>query len=116
MYCFRISLIPNLENSTFFGTETIRLQPHEDTSEITFHVQNISINEHSISIRSIKENSSQLEVIDKHKLDGSKYRIVLGSSLDKNELYDLDLNFTGHLNNQLQGFYKTGYTDGRSYR
>lgn len=105
-----------MENSTFTGKETITLRALEDTSEILFHVQNISINEHSISVRSANPNASQLDIVDKYNLDGGRYRIVLGQHLEKDEAYNLDLSFDGHLNHQLRGFYKTSYRDGRSER
>lgn len=74
------------------------------------------MNDHSISIRSTKPNSSQIDIVDKYHLDGSRYRIVLGKPLDKDEDYNLDLSFVGYLNTQLQGFFKAHYNDGRSRR
>lgn len=88
----------------------------EETNEISFHVQNISINDHSISIRSTKVNSSEIDIADKSYLDGSRYRILLSEPMNTDEDYELDLSFSGHLNTQLQGFYKTYYSDGRSER
>lgn len=115
-FCCRISLIPNLENSTFSGTETITLKPLEDINEISFHVQNISIDDHSIRIRSTKVNSSKISITEKYYFDGSRYRILLSEPMNADEDYNLDLSFSGYLNTQLQGFYKTYYSDGRSER
>lgn len=109
-------MIPNLENSTFSGSETITLKPLEETTEIIFHLKNMSVNEHSISLKSTKENANSTGITEMHYLDGSKYRIVLSDPMNTEETYNLYLSFTGHLNNQLQGFFKTHYSDGRSER
>lgn len=112
----RITLIPNLENSTFSGTEKITLKALEATNEIIFHVNNISINDHSISIRSTKENSSPIEITASNHLDGNRYRILLTQPMNTEDSYNLDLSFNGHLNNQLKGFFRTHYNEGRSER
>lgn len=109
-------MIPDLETSTFSGLETITLKAFEDTSEILFHAQNLSLNEHSISVRSNKPDSKDMVVVESYSLPGSRYRIVLGAPLHKDDEYYLNLNFTGQLNNQLRGFYKALYSEGRRER
>lgn len=109
-------MIPYFENSSFSGVETITLKPFVDTSEILFHVQNISINEHSISIKSTGSVSKQIDITNKYSLDGSKYLIKVSETLKRDEEYNLDLSFSGHLNTQLKGFYQAYYRNGGSER
>lgn len=99
---------------SFSGTEIITLKALEDTSEIILHVQNISI--HSISIRGTNATSNKVGVNDKYFLDGNRCRLVLGGYLMKDQEYNLELGFTGHINDKPQGIYKTIYKNGTSDR
>lgn len=112
--------------------EMITLQVAEDTSSIIFHVNRIDINKETVTVKKTDNSNSSgeftylwrpfqtnecvwnvAEVIpikSQDYIDGERYRIELGDTLKKGEVYVLTLEFQGELNNQLQGFYKSHYT------
>ncbi|KAJ8967089.1 hypothetical protein NQ314_003101 [Rhamnusium bicolor] len=108
---FRIQIIPHLHNLTTTGTVTITLNPVEDTSKIIFHVNNITIIKHSVSVISTKPKSSPITINDQDYVEGQKYRIMLNENLEIGEEYLLGIKFIGELNSHLQGFYRSRYND-----
>lgn len=107
----RIKIQPNFQNSTTSGAETITLKPIEDTNIIIFHVNNITINKHSVVVKSKKLDSKPIEINDQDYIQGQKYRIHLNEHLKTGEEYQLDMTFNGELNRHLQGFYRSQYND-----
>lgn len=108
---YRIKIQPNFQNSTTSGAETITLKPIEDTKIIIFHVNNITINKHSVIVKSTKLDSKPIEINDQDYIQGQKYRIHLNEHLKTGEEYQLDMKFNGELNRHLQGFYRSQYND-----
>ncbi|XP_050507051.1 aminopeptidase N-like isoform X3 [Diabrotica virgifera virgifera] len=108
---YRLRILPHFQNSTSEGSVTMTLNVLEDTNEIIFNSRSILIDEHSVSIRSTKPDSSLLEIKEQLYYEKEKYKIVLKEHLRKNEEYQLDLNFNGKLSGHLQGFYRIKYYD-----
>ncbi|XP_072384886.1 aminopeptidase N-like isoform X3 [Diabrotica undecimpunctata] len=108
---YRLRILPHFQNSTTEGSVTMTLNVLEETNEIIFNVRSISIDEHSVSIRSTKPDSSLLEIKEQLYYEKEKYKIVLKEHLRKNEEYQLDVNFDGKLSGHLQGFYRIKYYD-----
>lgn len=106
----RLNIVPYFENSTTEGSVQITLKVQERTDSVVFHVRDIKIDEHSVTIESTKPNSSQLESGSQEYLDGHKYKIVFKDTLEQGEEYVLSLRFKGSLNGHLQGFYMSRYT------
>ncbi|XP_018579251.1 aminopeptidase N isoform X2 [Anoplophora glabripennis] len=108
---YRMQIAPNFYNSTTSGAETITLKAIEDTNLIIFHVNNITIDKHSVIVKSTKFDSKPIEINDQDYIQGQKYRIHLNEQLKKGEEYQLDMKFNGELNKHLQGFYRSQYND-----
>lgn len=110
---YRIRILPDLQNITTNGTVTISLKAVQNTNEIIFHLHDIEILEDSVSVKSTKSDSSPLKISSQEYLPGDKYKISLKDSLQANKKYELHLEFTGVLNQQLQGFYRGSYNDAK---
>ncbi|XP_074039216.1 aminopeptidase N isoform X3 [Leptinotarsa decemlineata] len=108
---YRIRIVPDLQNATTSGSVAMTLNVVEPTNEIIFHVSNITIEEHSLSINSTVSNSSLIEIREQGYVEGDKYKIILMEDLKRNETYDLSMTFNGQLNGHLQGFYLSQYND-----
>ncbi|KAJ8960401.1 hypothetical protein NQ318_013681, partial [Aromia moschata] len=108
---FRIQIVPHLQNLTTNGTVTIRLDVLEDTNKIIFHVNNITIDKHSVSVTSTKPDSRPIKIDDQSHVEGQKYKIELNEGLKKGEQYLLEIKYNGALNTHLQGFYRSQYHD-----
>ncbi|CAG9836941.1 unnamed protein product [Diabrotica balteata] len=108
---YRLRILPHFQNSTTEGSVTMTLNVLEETNEIIFNVRSISIDEHSVSVRSTKPDSSLLEIKEQLYYEKEKYKIVLKEHLRKNEEYQLDVNFDGKLSGHLKGFYRIKYYD-----
>lgn len=108
---YKIRILPDLRNATTQGSVVITLKVIRDTDKILFHLRDILIDKHSVSIRSIKSNSSQLDIKEQSYVEGDKYKITLKQHLNVNEEYELNLVYNGTLNGHLKGFYRSKYFD-----
>ena len=79
------------------------------TSNITVHVYDMEIHEEEVSV-SLADGSS-VEVVG-HSYDKERqfYIISLGQELEQTEV-KLSISWTGNLNEELAGFYRSSYTD-----
>ncbi|XP_056640007.1 aminopeptidase N-like isoform X2 [Diorhabda sublineata] len=107
---YKLRILPDLRNGTTQGSIAITLKVIQDTDEVLFHLRDIFIDKHSVSIRSTSD-SSQLVIREQNYIEGDKYKIKLLKNLNKNEEYVLNLEFKGRLNGHLKGFYKSKYYD-----
>ena len=82
----------------------------DETDEIIFNVKNIEIDKPSLKIKSAKSDKP-LQIASQDYLQGERYKIVLDESMSKNIMYTLELMYVGHLNNHLQGFYRSSYDE-----
>ncbi|EEZ99339.1 aminopeptidase N-like protein [Tribolium castaneum] len=112
---YRIQVRPFFSNLTFDGTVTITMHVKEQTDQIIFNVKDIEIDKQSVKVRSVKSNTP-LGISRQDYVPGERYKIVLDSSLDKNIMYTLELTYVGHLNNHLQGFYRSQYDENNSVK
>ncbi|RZB41451.1 aminopeptidase N, partial [Asbolus verrucosus] len=103
-----IKIKPYLNNLTTNGAITVTLNVKDETNAIIFHVKDIEIDRSSLKIRSVKSDNP-LGITSQNYIEGEKYKIVLDEPLTKNIMYTLELTYVGHLNNHLQGFYRSHY-------
>ncbi|XP_060526874.1 aminopeptidase N-like isoform X2 [Cylas formicarius] len=108
---YRIQIRPYFENYTTAGTETVTLLVEQDTDVIIFHANKIKIDRGSVRIRPADPpDANPIDIVSQEYLDGERYKLVLKTSLSKESLYYLTLDFVGELNAHLQGFYLSRYT------
>ncbi|KAL1506799.1 hypothetical protein ABEB36_006093 [Hypothenemus hampei] len=110
---YTIQIKPEFHNLATSGSESITLQPTEDTDTIIFHVNKIEIHKHSVVVKQLENfnSSDSIPINSQEYLEGERYRIVLDEKLIKDKTYVLSLEFHGELNSQLQGFYISHYTN-----
>ncbi|XP_017767304.1 PREDICTED: aminopeptidase N isoform X1 [Eufriesea mexicana] len=114
-------LIPFIQvgNFTFNGEVKILVNVTEDTKNVTLHAMDMDIDE---SFTNIKEyNGVQTEkvvkIVDqKNDTERQFYVIRTSDTLKKGKQYVVHLKFVGHLNDYLQGFYRSSYTVGNQTR
>ncbi|KAJ8921422.1 hypothetical protein NQ315_003040 [Exocentrus adspersus] len=108
---YRIQIVPNFDNLTTSGALTILLKPKEDVNKIILNVNNITIDKHSVVVKSTKSGSVPIAINDQDYIAGQRYRIVLDENLKSGGEYELALKYNGELNRHLQGFYLSRFND-----
>ena len=92
----------------------------QDTNNVTLHAVDMNIDENFTTVReySIKSNKTKLIGIAEQKNDTDRQFHVIRTSntLKKGKQYVVHLKFIGHLNDYLQGFYRSSYTVGNQTR
>jgi len=105
---YDIKLKPDLVNFTFEGSETIGLEIKESTDEISLHVKEIAIKNHTIIFKS-SEGESKPQAVSYSLKDGT-VTFKFEEMLPVGEA-TLEMEFFGILNDQMAGFYRSGYKD-----
>ena len=92
----------------------------QDTNNVTLHAVDMNIDEDFTTVReySIKSNKTKLIGIVEQRNDTDRQFHVIRTSdtLKKGKQYVVHLKFIGHLNDYLQGFYRSSYTVGNQTR
>ena len=104
---YRLSLRPDLDAATFQGEETVDVEILEPTIDVVLNASDLQI--FSAQIALSDESTLSATSID---IDESRERATL--TFDKplpQGRASLALKFTGILNDQLRGFYRSQYTD-----
>ncbi len=117
---YDLTFAPDLENFTFDGTETITVKVDESVKSITLNALDLKIKSASIkrSQRPGEEaggkladgNGSEMEGTVSLDSEHEVATIVFPGTLIKGD-YILQLSFTGDLNDNLRGFYRSHYKD-----
>ncbi|XP_061389995.1 aminopeptidase N-like [Musca vetustissima] len=110
---YKLKVITHLENPanlTFNGQVSIRFNVLEDTNNITLHVQNLTVDESRIQLKSYADKKFRLckESVDT-VAEQDYYIIRLCQTLKKGEMYKLKLYFSGILSEKLHGYYRSSY-------
>ena len=103
---YNIRVEPNLDDATFAGSEIVKLQVNEATSVVTLNAAELDIYE--AHLRNAEDSHVEAEVT----YDEETQRAIL--TLDEEiapGAWELYCGFTGILNDQLHGFYKSTFTD-----
>lgn len=109
---YHIKIIPFIYegNFTFHGEVDIVVQIKEDTGNITLHFDDIKVDESSISVIAITDDS----MINVEKIENDTSRLFLiihlEETLEKGKLFKVHIKYWGVLNDILQGFYRSSYT------
>lgn len=121
---YNIKLIPYFEerNFTFDGYAQIVMNCHENTSNITLHAITLAINESDIAIYQLFETDDEnVEYeVPIHNITFNEKKQFLIINLDEilvqNMTYAIYINYTGLLNDDLKGFYRSSYKHGDETR
>ena len=108
---YELELRPDLERARFEGREVITLDISEPASVLVINAADLEVN----AARLDPPSGAALQ--PEIRLDADEQQIVLdlGTEVAPGEGYRLTLEFTGTLNDQLRGFYRSTFrdTDGR---
>ena len=103
---YQITLQPDMDNFTFDGLELIDLEIAETTAEIVLNADEMRV--HTATL--VKDGSSQRATAI--TLDGERETVTLSfASPIAPGAAQLDLRFTGELNDKLRGFYRSQYVN-----
>ncbi|XP_064551050.1 aminopeptidase Ey-like [Drosophila montana] len=100
------------ENLRFEGSVKIKFEVMENTRNITLHAKNLTINQSQITLRDTsidnrKNCIASTEVNTAHDF----YVMRMCDELNAGEIYELTMPFSGELNRQLEGYYRSSYTE-----
>lgn len=104
---YDIKLTPNLETFTFTGSENIAVNVVSATTEIKLHAKELYCS--SATFTGADGKSSEAVEINTHLAD-TVLTLVFPAALSEGE-GTLGLIFTGEINNQMAGFYRSQYDD-----
>ena len=102
---YDIKLVPDLAAATFSGTETLATEVLESTDEII-------LNSHEIEIQRAELRRGDLSLLAEisYERENQRARLAFDQAIGSGPA-ELFLEFTGLLNDQLVGFYKSTFTD-----
>lgn len=113
---YELKLMPFLiaGNFTFNGDVRIVVNVTKSCRNVTLHAIALKIGDVSVwkigNATQTDDNRTQVEVTDKYALDPDQfYVIVFATELDANSTYEINIKYTGVLNDMLQGFYRSSY-------
>ena len=104
---YDIEIAPDLNHFTFTGSESVSLLVRKPVSRVVLHAMDLKISK--AQVRSPIEGpppAAKRMVWDKEK---ETVTLEFGNKLKKGPA-ELDLEFTGELNDKMHGFYRTAYT------
>jgi aminopeptidase N len=100
---YDLELVPDLTTLTFSATVAISVTVTNKTNSVTLHAKELVIESASIS------ESSSLVEINYHLVDKTVKLVFDGDVLPGEAV--LTIKYSGILNGDMAGFYKSGYTD-----
>ena len=103
---YRITLEPDLETFTFKGSETIDIELAEPTASIVLNSAEIEIQSASVTL----PDGSTHDATTSFDEDKETVTLALDTEIPAGPA-QIDLEFTGELNDKLRGFYRSSYTD-----
>ncbi|XP_063230526.1 uncharacterized protein LOC134535382 [Bacillus rossius redtenbacheri] len=109
-----VRLAPDLDNFTFAGEVTVTLAVVEATDRVVLHANDLSVDRGSIALLSLSGGSG-VAVVDVVE-DGRRHFLIvrLNRSLAARERLNLSISYTGHMRDDMYGFYRSYYhLDGR---
>lgn len=115
---YRLQIIPNLfgENLTTNGAVTITLHVAESTNKIVLNSYELEIDPESLKVIN-SADSKQIKVTNQeYNADEQQYTITLEEYLQQHQQYELQIKFSGIINDKMQGFYRSQYYDSRYNR
>lgn len=102
---YHIVLTPDLERFVFSGSETIHVRVQEATNVIVVNANEVELQEAVLTDASGTRLEGTVELDSEHEFA----KITFASVIETGE-YDLQLKFTGEINDKLNGWYRSFYT------
>lgn len=103
---YELSLCPDLEKFTFEGSETIAVTVHSGVRTVTLNALDLEIKSATVTSASFGDQEGKISLDPDHELAS----ISFAKQLDPGQ-YQLNLKFSGSLNDNLRGFYRSYYKD-----
>ncbi|HZN13428.1 MAG TPA: M1 family metallopeptidase [Acidimicrobiales bacterium] len=103
---YDLTLTPNLGDATFTGEVHVRLVVHEAVDEIVLNAAELEI----LTAELVSDDGTMLEGTATHDEELQQARVALSGTASPGH-WNLNLTFTGILNDKLRGFYRSTYTD-----
>ncbi|CAG8660596.1 21427_t:CDS:10 [Cetraspora pellucida] len=94
---YDLTLTPDLQSFTFEGTETINLNINQNTKTIILNANEIQVNQNTVTIS--------------HDTQKQTVTLTFPEELPAGSKAALYLEFTGILNDKMNGFYRSSYKD-----
>ena len=102
---YRLRLEPHLDTATFTGSETVDVTVETATDEVV-------LNSAEIEIVSAQLTNGSVTIGASPRYDEAMERVTLAlESTAEPGPWELRIDFSGILNDQLRGFYRTKFTD-----
>jgi aminopeptidase N len=101
---YNINLVPDLDNFTFDGLININLKVIESTNSFVFHCKDLKIKKTVLIFNNDKYICENIS-FDKEK----EIVIFTFDQVFNPDNYDLKIKYTGIINNELNGFYRSEY-------
>ena len=102
---YKLTLFPNFDSFKFQGEETIKFKVIEDTNIITLNSHEIDVHDAVISQTSEKCIHIGYEKVTQRVMITFKSMLLAGNE------YDIIISYSGTHNDQMNGFYRSKYTD-----
>jgi puromycin-sensitive aminopeptidase len=103
---YHIVLTPDLEHFVFTGSETIHVRIQESTNVIVLNASEVDLQSAVLVDAQGTNHDGTIELDNEHQFA----RITFASEIESGE-YDLHVDFTGEINDKLNGWYRSFYTD-----
>jgi aminopeptidase 2 len=102
---YKITLTPNFESFTFTGTVDITVKAVWDTDSISLHHDRITI----VTV-TVTKNAVDIPVTPDYDPVTNIFTLNLTSTFVKDETATIHIEYTGVLDNDMAGFYRSSYT------
>ncbi|CAH3110477.1 unnamed protein product [Pocillopora meandrina] len=103
---YRIYIHPNLTTFKFTGTVNILLRCFQPTKNLILHMRDLSVGE--IQLTDSKQKRLTIVRRMQHK-ENQQYLIATNEELKEKERYSLNMEFSGVLSKNMEGFYRSSY-------
>lgn len=106
-----LNLEPNLNNFTFTGNVAITIEVKTDVKSIILNQKNLKINKVELKNSKMGIEVKEPELVEKQEL------LIIRPQKENigNGIYTLTINYSGELNDQKRGFYRSRYIDENKY-
>ena len=103
---YRIRIEPDLEEARFAGTEVVTVEVAEPTDRVVLNAIELDIHEAWLS----RGDGSRVEATVGYQEEEQRAVLSLAEEIDAGE-WEFHCRFSGILNDQLRGFYRSTFTD-----
>nr|CAD7397317.1 unnamed protein product [Timema poppensis] len=107
-----IKLIPKLyDDFVFNGTVEMTTEVVENTGTVTFHIDDLEIDEDSVVVRNIANDTTVAVTNQTFDEVHNFYTLTLDKDLEKGNEYSILINYNGHHRDDMRGFYRSSYVN-----